>query len=147
MTRKDDRMITESMVYWFTRLDGINNLLVGGIIVFGIGGFISAMLSMAAAEAGDEEWMRRLLFKWAPRCFFICVLCSVLIVFVPTTKEMAAIYILPKIANQDMVEEIGTETREIYGLAKDYLQDLLKKGEETAAEVKEKAEQVKEVLE
>ena len=44
--------------------------------------------------------------------------------FVPSTKQMAAIIIIPKIANSEIVAEMGDATKELIGLARDWMRTL-----------------------
>lgn len=45
---------------------------------------------------------------------------------IPTTKEMAAIYVIPKIANSEFVNEtLPAEMAEIYSLAKDWMKSIV----------------------
>lgn len=53
---------------------------------------------------------------------FFAVVFIVLHAATPTTKEMAFIYVIPKIVNSEMVQkEIPKEVKELYPIAKDFL--------------------------
>lgn len=46
---------------------------------------------------------------------------------IPSTKEMATIYVIPKIVNSEFVNEtLPQEMGEIYNLAKDWMRTTLK---------------------
>lgn len=122
--------ITESTIYWITRLDGIHNFL-------GILGVITgapAVLSLIAfcvtfmTSEGEEEFHTAM--KLELRAFLIgivlFVVFSLVSVFIPTTKEMALIKVLPAISNSRFVsEELPKEAGEIYMLAKEALKEKL----------------------
>jgi ABC-type dipeptide/oligopeptide/nickel transport system permease component len=59
--------------------------------------------------------------------FILAIFIEILHSFIPTTKEMAAIYIIPKVANSQFVNEtFPNELKEIYGMSKDWMKDYLK---------------------
>lgn len=43
---------------------------------------------------------------------------------IPSTKQMAAIIVVPKIANSEVVAEMGDTAKELVGLAKAWLVEL-----------------------
>lgn len=90
------------MVYWIITLDKIVAALsIGaGLLAF-------ALIAYASCKFGDAEDIGPV---WFP---FFCVVELMLIlgaVFTPTTKQMAAIYIIPKLANNERIQEIGDKT-------------------------------------
>ncbi|MEG6506723.1 hypothetical protein [Nitratidesulfovibrio sp. 1201_IL3209] len=91
-------MLTPSDMYWLTRLDGI----VGIGVFLGILGFA---VCAGCLGIGLCEGIQR-----AVRAGFIAgtvaVLGALLAVFVPTTKEAVAIYVIPAIANNESVRAI-----------------------------------------
>lgn len=95
-------MITTEMVYWIITLDKI-------VVVLSIGaGLLAfALIAYSAAQFEDAEDFHPV---WFP---FFCVVELMLIlgaVFTPTTKQMAAIYIIPKLANNERIQDIGNKT-------------------------------------
>lgn len=118
--------ITAWNLYWLTRLDGIGVFFwvvaIGALTVLGI---------VMAKRSIDEDFpsiyteeMResnRLGVRWSLR---IAVVALPIAVLTPTTKQAAAIILLPEIINLAIVqEEIPAEAREVYGLAKEWLRD------------------------
>jgi hypothetical protein len=62
----------------------------------------------------------------------------------PTTKEMATIYVIPKIANSNFVNEtLPAEMKDIYGMAKQWMKETLKTPDVKAEPVKAESEQKK----
>lgn len=95
-------MITTEMVYWIITLDKIVTVLAIGA---GLLGF--ALIAYASCQFNDAEDFHPV---WFP---FFCMVELMLIlgaVFTPTTKQMAAIYIIPKLANNERIQDIGNNT-------------------------------------
>jgi MFS-type transporter involved in bile tolerance (Atg22 family) len=95
-------MITTEMVYWIITLDKI----VGALAVVA-GLLLLVLIAYATATFADRNDLHPV---WFP---FFCVVELILIlgaVFTPTTKQMAAIYIIPKLANNERIQEIGDKT-------------------------------------
>ena len=109
-------------LYWITRLDNINNF---GHVLTVMGPMFAVvvlvLLVLAAVTKGPEYVTQR---QWILTgigwglCAFVSFLGILVLIFVPTTKEMAVIYTLPKIVNNENVQE---EAGEIYALAKEWL--------------------------
>ena len=60
---------------------------------------------------------------------------------IPSTKEMATIYVIPKIANSTFVNEtLPAEMKDIYGMAKDWMKTTLKTDEPKPIPAAEKHE-------
>jgi hypothetical protein len=91
-------------VYLFTRLDGLNFLIgllvtisVFAWIIIGIVWFVNTDIDNAAAAARAKK----LFINSAA----VPVVLAILMVFVPSQKEAAAIYLLPKLAHSDFAKE------------------------------------------
>lgn len=100
-------------VYWITRLDGINAVACIGMVLLG---FASAASIIAWLVAGIRE-MGRAAFVCVP----LFLMCLFVAVFVPTTKEACAIYMIPKIANNEDVHGVAVEVRD---LAREWIKAL-----------------------
>lgn len=122
--------ITESTVYWITRMDGIHDFLIGLCIITSILVVLSLIIlfSTFMASEGEEEFHPAMKFELRA-CFISIALLVVFFlasVFIPTTKEMALIKVLPAISNSRFVsEELPKEAGEIYMLAKEALKEKL----------------------
>ena len=122
--------ITESTIYWITRLDGIHDFLIGLCIITGILAVLSLITFFATfmVSEGEEEFHPAMKFELRA-CFIsiaLLVVFSLVSVFIPTTKEMALIKVLPAISNSRFVsEELPKEAGEIYMLAKDAVKEKL----------------------
>ena len=74
----------------------------------------------------DAQWAAKRLFwhaRWLMPLVFVLSLCSAML---PSTKEYAVIWTLPKVANSEMVkEDLPQEAKEIYGMCKQWLKESL----------------------
>lgn len=144
-------MITSTEMYWLTRLDSVKELLSHGlgpvfifftiplavaiVLAFCLGTFTGNRPCEMFDHKSDKELevvharFRRV--SW--RCTVLsCVMltlavgCSVLETLLPTTREMAAIIMVPAIASNEKVQTVGNK---IYDLAVEWLDELRPKKE------------------
>lgn len=135
-------MITESTLYWITRLDYLQQMCTAFDVAFGVVGalfligVIGAWIGMEteSATSGCEETVARILpfYKAARKGLFICwgifMLSMVGTVFVPSTAEMAMIKVIPAIANSDFIQkDLPAEAKEVYVLAKQAFEQHVRK--------------------
>ena len=132
--------MTESMIYWITRLDGIRGLCFGiqtFAVLFAILGIIAAIvalcISVTAEEEGSDDDARiassicKFACKvWIP-AFCIAMVCSLARTFTPTTKEMIAIKVIPRITSVDNVEKIKDVSKDMLDITAEWLKDMRKK--------------------
>ena len=111
-------MITESAVYWVLKCDDMITLS-RWFIGLSIGCVIlSGAILGAGAESRDisesTAWMvwRRITYV----CSVTLVISILASTFIPTTKQMAMIKVIPCLANTKVVEEMGNDAKEIYKL-------------------------------
>lgn len=100
--------MTELMIYWITRLDGIHGFCYGIqalAMLFAVLGIVVALVAVcikiiAEAEESDDDaraasGICKIACKvWIPT-FCIAIVCSLARIFIPTTKEMIAIKVIP----------------------------------------------------
>lgn len=138
--------------YILTRLDplkslfaslsiGLTTLLIIFCIVFGVSWIINTIVDFG--EEGDirgdtivKNLKKILLFLIVP---IFCVV-SLVKNLIPTTKEMAFIYIAPVIVNNKDVQKTIQKIPELSGLGLEYLTETLK------GEIKEVKGEIKEVV-
>ena len=107
-------MITESMVYWITRLDSILSLADVMIALALIGTIGTALIALI--EKCDTRWRYDDEDRKIPRFLKVFIAMSVTLLFlatsvkmfVPSTKEMVAIKIIPGVASGKTIEELGS---------------------------------------
>ena len=129
-------MITESTIYWITRLDNLRVLF--GVCLF-LAAVISGVLGVALCRTNnsmpywDEEEKNRKtqdIYKYntllAYDLFLILALILIL-VFVPTTKEMCAIKVIPSVSNSEIVQKISAQSSQIVEDANKWMRDQVEK--------------------
>lgn len=118
-------MITSANIFWITRLDSFGMFL--GFISM-ITFIASVVIFFAAFEKAENDTLFVSRFMQKYISFKTCIACFMLFLFVtigncmlPTTKEMAAIIVIPKVANNEKIQELGDG---IYQLANDWLKEI-----------------------
>ena len=116
--------ITPSFIYWITRLDGIN-IFFHVINVFSTISLIIFIIILIFLKLGNDRGSNAYHISIISKCFklatLICLISSMLLLFIPSTKEMCAMYVIPKIANSEEVKNVG---KEFYDLALDWMKEL-----------------------
>lgn len=126
-------MITSTQMYWITRLDSFNGFLLG-CVLFCIVGFLAATLAYTifkcfqydcrGSDLDEAKKLARTAGNFSIILMFLALSLGLARCFTPTTKEMAAILVIPAIANN---KNIQNEGKEIYDLAKEYLKKQTEK--------------------
>lgn len=113
-------MITPSTIYWATRCDNFCGftlaiaLILSVVMVFTLAGFI-----IRATDRSDE--LARLCVKLSPLTIFLFFVSWLAFSFIPTTKECAAMIIVPAIANNEKLRDTGDK---LYELAVEWINEL-----------------------
>lgn len=115
-------MITPSTIYWLTRLDNLGAATLSLALVCAIVGTIAIFLNMVSWESEDDDKG----FGTGIKMLVFAVAMLVATVFIPTTKEAAAMLVIPKIANSESVQQLGDG---IVDLANQWLKELAPKKE------------------
>lgn len=129
-------MITTMQMYWLTRADVVVKAALIVTWLSFVLGLISVWIGYMMTGEGnveDEKAGRYLLNKTAPMCLIASLVCGLVAMFTPTTKEMAAIMIVPRIANSEKVQVCGNK---LYDLAVEWM-DELRPHKDSKKEVKE----------
>lgn len=109
-------MITTMQMYWLVILDNI--ALVSVVLTFV--GSISFLFTAVGVAAGElPRWTAKL-----SACVGLVALTTLM--FVPSTKQMAAIIVVPKLANSEKVQTVGNQ---LYDLAVEWMEELRPKKE------------------
>ena len=141
--------ITPSAIYWLTRLDEFSFLfgtvfvcIVIVALVNVIGGFVALdsastdQLYNRPERLAESKHNIKVRFGRAIKCALVALLVGVVNSFIPSTKQAAAIIVIPKIANSEIVAEMGDTAKELVVLAKAWLVELKPKSEIKNKEVK-----------
>ena len=132
--------MTESMIYWITRLDsihefcfGIQTIAVISTVIGAIVAFVAVCIKVSseAEESDDDARFASSICKiackvWIP-AFCIAIVCSLARTFTPTTKEMIAIKVIPQITSVDNVDKIKDVSKDMLDVTVDWLKDMQKK--------------------
>lgn len=113
--------MTESTIYWITRLDEIREFLVGIQIIPTIIAGVSIIMSligyicmnMEKASYGDEDDDYKVMKSLCRTgrtigiiAAVIATMCSLTCTFLPTTKEMVAIKVVPAIVSSEQASRL-----------------------------------------
>jgi len=118
-------MITSWQLYWLTRMDYFSGFfqVIGSIT--GIALFVLLIMSMffkSLSYGEDSDAVRSIkFFKVALWVFPFCLITNIFAFFIPSTKEMAAILVIPKIVNNQKVQQLPDK---VLDLANSWLEEL-----------------------
>lgn len=126
--------MTESTIYWLTRLDAIRNaisicgtftavLFVVGVIACAVA-FITRETTTYEAE---EEKACNLFNKSIKPTIWLCVLSMLLMfanAFIPSTRDMIAIKVIPVVANEENVDKISSISKDFLDVTAKWLDDM-----------------------
>ena len=107
--------ITPEMMYWLTRCDSICTASTILAVAFAIL-FAFTLIPIIINQAESIS-----VFLICPLAFVFGMAFAATSVFVPSTKEMAAIYVIPKIANSQTVKDLGEG---VVTLAREWIEEL-----------------------
>ena len=117
-------IITPMQMYWLTRLTPLGNGLAFIIVLL----FITAVAHLVAGcimqdyGFSDETHERGIkLVKISPLLAVMAVVLLFVNCMLPTTKDMAAILIVPRIANSEKVQTVGNQ---LYDIAVEWMEEL-----------------------
>lgn len=135
--------MTSFDIYWLSKLDDIRNMLDGGTLITvcrslaGISfllGSIMAILSIVGIGEFEDRLLksivkvRNVCIGIVSACLLVAVLLEVIVAFIPSTRQMAAIIVLPKIANSETVSELGDLGKDLVSMAKEWVEELRPSG-------------------
>lgn len=107
--------ITTTQMYWYVMLDSIN---IGSGLLCAITMFLFIGLLTVTIDTGECPGILKFFIPFlGVLSFALFAVC----VFLPNTKQMAAIVIVPKIANSEKVQTVGNK---VYDLAVEWMEEL-----------------------
>ncbi len=123
-------MITTTQMYWLVKLDDIR-CVFGDTLWFPIAWIIVVAIVSFAAFLGTIDEMedkrrkvhailKKALWTCVPMLFLIVII-QVTVALVPSTRQMAAIVVLPKIVNNEKVQTMGNR---LYDLALEWMEEM-----------------------
>ena len=103
-------MMNASTIYWITRLDAIKGFLGASL------GFVLVVTSVAwfvyIVDAKFEEGELPELHTVAKRATAVLFLVTLLFELIPSTKEMAAAIVIPRLAESEYVQSLGEDVKD-----------------------------------
>ena len=139
--------MTHFNMYLFTRLDSLRGMVVAVMVILLIA-FLASVILYFFARVDQEEETGRSLGKISICLLTALVIFGLLVVAIPTQKEAAAIWLVPKIVNNEQLNGIASNTFDILEVkAREYLLEITEETKgvellptfEDLAEVKENA--------
>lgn len=112
--------VTPSFIYWITRLNGIN-IFLGTVMTLSAIALFIFVIGMIVTKIDHDEEECGIFKKYLLITTYIFTSITILFLFTPTTKEACAMYVVPKIVNNEKVQNIG---QEFYDLALDWMKEL-----------------------
>ena len=106
--------ITTMQMYWLVMLDNLIASLIVIVIICGL----YFILGIPVLGMMDKK---ELFLSIAKKCLVVMAASILVLTFTPSTKQMAAIMIAPKIANSENVQTIGNK---VYDLAVEWMEEL-----------------------
>lgn len=137
--------MTESTIYWIARLDEIREFLVGiqvvSTLIAGVGGIGMLVSACIMAMEKSHGWEDAGDYKAAKAVFALCcklivptailaTMCSLACTFMPTTKEMVAIKVIPAIASSEQASRLKGIGNDAIDVAAEWFKSLAKTKEE-----------------
>jgi hypothetical protein len=98
--------MTHWQMYWFVKLGDIGCMfgVFAGIL---LALFVFLWFSWIFADMeGNEPW-KSVIKKASPYLLVAGIACIFIATFIPSTKQMAAIIVIPKIVNNEQIQNIG----------------------------------------
>lgn len=133
--------MTESTMYWLTRLDAVNNLFHS----LGLLAFVTLFITFATYvitglikscsarwnhdDHVDPDWQAADNCQKTARpvmiyALILTIAISLVRVFIPTTREMAAIKVVPVIASPENCQKLKAMNSGILDVAAEWLKDI-----------------------
>jgi len=123
------------IVYLVLMLDGLVGILTG-LSIFSLIGFVfmcTCIINVSQNEYADDSDKNHCIFfkKHIIKIFFITLFFSLVTVATPTTKQMCSIYLIPKIVNNERVQNIGDKSLTVIeNKFEEWLNETIKNKEE-----------------
>lgn len=122
-------MITSWQLYWILMLDNIKTSFIPISIITLIATLIfwilgTVLYSDPNNNPVDKKIGKILLILGVPSTFFLLI-CFLVDIFLPTTKQMALIYVIPKIATEQNIDKVQEECGELYNITKQWMKEQL----------------------
>lgn len=112
--------ITPSFIYWITRLDQFNALTGFASLISFVTAVVFMVIMIVQADASNDK-SYHIALRGFKISLSVLAIFSLIHIFIPTTKEACAMYVVPKIVNNEKVQNVS---KEFYDLALDWMKEL-----------------------
>lgn len=106
-------MITPMQMYWLLKLDDILNISTLVFIISMFAFVLCFVVGKIYEDVGCYEDAYKKLRRVRNVSFWFVLFFGSIMTFLPTTKQLAAIYVIPAIVNNERVQNIGNKTLDI----------------------------------
>jgi len=118
-------MITGFDIYLLTRADYIQLVFLTFGTISAIGSIILAIIVGINKSFGDDISFEKKILKW---CVPITLFLLLVGILTPSSKEIAAIYLVPKIVNNEQVQQVPENAMKVLNLKlQEWIKDLEEK--------------------
>lgn len=105
--------LTIMQLYWIIKLDVFQGLATGLAIITGLVTMVCVMAIIICSVDKDSKEILPTWKKVAKYFIPMFMLFLAMATFLPTTKEMAALIVLPKIINNEKIQEIPNKVLDL----------------------------------
>ena len=133
--------MTENMMYWMTRLDSIHTMMTDFMVftvLAGIVSLIGLIVSLVRMEENERynseekldcDYVVANKFFMRFRTSLLCAIISFFILeishtFIPTTKEIAAIKVVPALVTPETAENIKSISKDVFEATAKWLESV-----------------------
>lgn len=112
------------LVYLLFQADSISEALTFIAVIAGLAFCIAVPTKALAKFDMDKDEGVALVYKMSRAAIWVCPFLIAAATFMPSTKTIAAMIVLPKITSPQAIDTMSKESRDIYDLAKRALTKL-----------------------
>ena len=120
--------ITSWELYWIFQLDQIRDVFVVICFFSALLFAVLCVILLFTSDFNTDNDMRRNLKKTFVCTSIVLTVSMLLVVFIPTTRQLMVIKVMPVLMNTESAQkELTPESAELYGLVKQYLRETMNK--------------------
>jgi heme/copper-type cytochrome/quinol oxidase subunit 2 len=112
------------LVYLLFQADSISDAMTFIAVMAGVAFVIALPLRLMAKSAADKDEGAAIAYRMCRVVMWVCPLLIAAGMFMPSSKTIAAMIVLPKITTPQAIDTMSKESRDIYDLAKKALANL-----------------------
>lgn len=112
------------LVYLLFQADSISCAMTFIAVVAGFAFVIALPLRPIAKSEADKDETAAIAYRMCRVVMWVCPLLIAAGIFMPSSKTIAAMIVLPKITTPQAIDTMSKESRDIYDLAKKALANL-----------------------